>query len=135
MRRSGLYKSAVIVHALNSLFLVLATFPALMQGPRAHTITEGVPQFVLVTTAFIGAAGLVSAYGAWQGQQWGIVLSILVEVINGILALPGVLVAPSLFARIAAVISALIALFVVAALLARPKPAMQPIAQEPLAKE
>ena len=46
MRQDVLYKTAVIVHAISSLFGVLTSLPALMEGPNAHTITEGVPQFV-----------------------------------------------------------------------------------------
>jgi uncharacterized membrane protein (DUF2068 family) len=107
---------------LTPYFLVLATFLALMQGPQAHTATEGVPQIVLVVSSLAGVVGLISAYGAWQEQQWGIVVSIIVEAVNGILALPGVLVAPSVITRVAAVLSVLIALAVIVALLLRDEP-------------
>ncbi len=120
MRQRSYYKTAVIVHACNSIFLVLATFPALMKGPQGHTITEGVPQQVLVASAFLGVAGLISAYGAWHYQKWGIVVSILTEAVNGILALPGILLAPSLFARITAILSVIISFFVIRALLVYP---------------
>ncbi|RME48966.1 MAG: hypothetical protein D6791_02005, partial [Chloroflexi bacterium] len=78
------------------------------------------PQVVLVVVALLGVAGLVSAYGAWQGQKWGVWLTIVVEAVNGILALPGVLVGPSTFARTSAIASVLIALLVIVALLRRP---------------
>lgn len=120
MNHTSLYKTAVIVHTLNSIFMVAADLPALMQGPPADGPLAGVPQVVLVVVALLGVAGLVSAYGAWQGQKWGIWLTIVVEAVNGILALPGVLVAPSTFARTSAIVGVLIALFVIVALLRRP---------------
>ncbi len=120
MNRTPLYKTAVVVHALNSIFMVAADFPALMQGPPADGPLAGVPQVVLVVVALLGVAGLVSAYGAWQGQKWGVWLTIVVEAVNGILALPAVLLAPSTFARTSAIASVLIALFVIVALLRRP---------------
>ena len=121
MTQTNLYNTAVIVHTLNRIFMVAADFPALMQGPPAEGPLAGVPQVVLVVVALLGVAGLVSAYVAWQGQKWGVWLTIVVEAVNGILALPGVLVAPSTFARTAAIASVLIALFVIVALLRRPK--------------
>ena len=95
MTRDPMYKTAVIVHALASAFGILFAFPALLQGPTAQGIAQGVPQVVIVLGALLGVAGVVSAYGAWYGQKWGIWLTILTEALNGLLALPGVLFAPS----------------------------------------
>lgn len=120
MQKTTLYKSAVIVHALNSLAGVLLPLPALLQGPDAPGILNGVPQVVLVTSALMSVIGLVSAYGAWTGQKWGVWLTILLEVGNGLLALPGVLLAPTNGARISAVIGVLTAAFVVVGLLWQP---------------
>ena len=130
MKRTHLYDAGVIVHALNSLFLVMISFPGLIQGPSGHAPTEGVPQVVVVLAGLLGVAGLVSAYGAWYGQKWGVALSVFVEALNGLLAMPGVLHAPTPFLRISAIASVLIALFVIFALLHRPKPAAaQPAAE------
>jgi hypothetical protein len=125
MTRDPLYKTAVIVHALASAFGILFAFPALLQGPTAQGIAQGVPQVVLVLSALLGVAGLVSAYGAWYGQKWGIWLTILTEALNGLLALPGVLFAPSAAGRISAVAGVLIAIFVIVVMLRRPRPAVQ----------
>ena len=95
MQKTTLYKTAVIVHAGGSLIGVLFPLPALLQGPDAPGILNGVPQVVLVAGALLGVVGLVSAYGAWMGQKWGIWLTIVVEAVNGLLALPGVLAAPT----------------------------------------
>lgn len=121
MKPTTLYKTAVIVHTLNSILMIVVAFPALMQGPLPDSPLAGIPQIVVVTVALMGVAGLVSAYGAWQGQKWGVWLTIVLEAANGILALPGVLGGHSTFARISATASVLIAIFVIVALLRRPK--------------
>ena len=82
----------------------------------------GVPQFVIVLSAILGVAGLVSAYGAWQGQRWGIGLTILVEAVSGLLALPGVLDGPTPFASISALIGVISAIFVIAVMLRSTRP-------------
>ena len=58
MKQTPLYKSAVILHALSSLYGVVFAFPALMQGPSAQGIADGVPQVVIVLAALLGVAGL-----------------------------------------------------------------------------
>ena len=120
MNQTKLYKTAVIVHALNSLFGIALAFPFLMQGPPTEGPVAGIPQVVIVASALMGVAGLISAYGAWQGQKWGVWLTVAIEAGNGLLALPGVLFAPSIPARISAISGVLIALFVIVALLRRP---------------
>jgi len=120
MNQTPLYKTAVIVHALNSLFGIVLAFTFLMQGPPTEGPVAGIPQVVIVASALMGVAGLISSYGAWRGQKWGVWLTVVLEAGNGILALPGVLFAPSAFARISAITGVLIAIFVIVALLRRP---------------
>jgi uncharacterized membrane protein len=117
VQTTTLYKSAVIVHALNAIIGVLLPLPALLQGPDAPGILNGVPQVVLLASALLGVVGLVSAYGAWMGQKWGIWLTIVVEAVNGLLALPGVLAAPTTGARLAAIFGVLTAVFVIVGML------------------
>lgn len=119
MNRPVLFRAAVIVHAVAALFGMLGSLPALMQGPTAEGVTLGIPQIVLVMVAFFGVAGLVSAYGAWRGQKWGIWLTIIIRALDGLLALPGVLSAPNLVAQSLATASVLIGVFVIFALLRR----------------
>lgn len=123
MNQTPWYKAAVLVHTLSSLYGVVFAFPALMQGPSAQGVTDGVPQVVVVLATLLGVAGLVSAYGAWYGQKWGIWLTIIVEALQGLLALPGVLFAPTQEARLSAIVGVLVALFVIVVLLRRPKAA------------
>lgn len=41
----------------------------------------------------LGTVGAVAAYGTWKQMRWGIILTILVNLFNGLSAAPGVLFA------------------------------------------
>jgi hypothetical protein len=117
MQKTTLFKAAVLVHFLISLFGAFSAFPALLGGPETPGITQGVPQIVIVAGSLLGVMGIVSAYGAWHRQKWGIWLTIVLEAANGLLALPGVLFAPNNTARFLAIFGVAAALFVIVGML------------------
>ena len=123
MKQTPLYKSAVILHALTSFLSILLAMPALLGGPNSATLMQGVPPIVIVLSALLGVAGLVSAYGAWYGQKWGIGLTIFIEAVGGMLALPGVLDGPTPFLKLSALFGVLSAVFVIVVMLRRPRSA------------
>jgi hypothetical protein len=117
MQKTTLYKTAVIFHFLVSLFGAFSAFPALLGGPETPGITQGIPQIVIVLGSLLGVMGVVSAYGAWHRQKWGIWLTIVLEAANGLLALPGVLFAPNNTARFLAILGVASAVFVIVGML------------------
>ncbi len=117
MHKTTLFKTAVILQFVVSMYTVLGTFPALMNGPEAPGPTQGIPQVVIVLASFLGIVGIIAAYGAWYGRKWGIWLSIVVRALDGILALPGVLAAPTAALRMAAILGIALAIFVIVGLL------------------
>ena len=121
MNRSPLYKTAVILFALLSLFGIVAAVPSLLGGPETESVTQGIPQVLVLGGALIGVVGLVAAYGAWKGQKWGVWLAILLSATNGLSALPGLLFAPNNTARLMAIITVAVSLFIIVVLLRRPK--------------
>ena len=96
MKQKRLYKLAVFLHIISSLFATFAAFSALLNGPTEQGAVEGVPQVVVVLSTMLGVAGLASAYGLWQGQKWAIWLTILIQALNGLLSLPAFFGARSL---------------------------------------
>lgn len=124
MNRSPLYKTAVILFALLSLFTVVAFVPALLGGPSNQGVAAGIPQVIIIMATLSGVAGLIAAYGAWRGQKWGIWLAIILCAINTLSALPGVTAAPSILARNSAILTVVVSIFVIVVLLRRPKPVM-----------
>jgi len=124
MNQSTLYKIAVILFAILSLYSVVFSIPALLGGPENQGAAAGIPQVVILLGALTGVAGLVAAYGAWRGQKWGIWLVIILSAVNTVAALPGVLFAPSTFARISAIAGVAVSIFIIVVLLRRPKPVL-----------
>ncbi len=120
MKQTRLYKAAVIVHALSSIYVIVETFPLLLRGPN-NPGNPAIPWIVVVLAALLSVVGILSAYGAWYGQKWGVWLTVVTEALNGLLALPGVLFAPTDTLRISAIVSVLVPLFVISALLYRPR--------------
>ena len=88
MKATTLYKAAVIIHALSSIAGIVQTFPLLLHGPNDPG-NPAIPWIVVVSAALLSVAGVLSAYGAWHGQKWGIWLTVVTEALNGLLALPG----------------------------------------------
>ena len=113
MNKPTLYRTAVILFAIQSLVNVIFSLP----GLPGSNLTEGIPPFVIVLGTIAGAAGLVAAWGAWRGQKWGIWLTIALCVVNGLSALPGVLFAPNNLLQVSAIITVAVAIFVIVVLL------------------
>jgi hypothetical protein len=121
MNRLLLYRIAVALHAVYCLFAVITVFPILVGGPDDAGAFSGVPQVVLVVGGLLATAGVVSAYGAWSFQKWGIWLTIVVRALDGLAALPGLLFAPSEPARLSAIAAVVLGIFTIVVLLQRPK--------------
>lgn len=121
MNRLPLYRIAVILHAAFALFTLVLVFPILVGDPDAAGVFSGIPREVMVLGGLLAAVGLVSAYGAWRFQKWGIWLTIIVRAVDGLSALPGLLFAPSEPARLSAIATVILGIFVIAVLLQRHK--------------
>ena len=100
--------AAAIIQALSS----LVSLP----GPFVPG-SEGVPAVVLYSGIVLGVAGLVASAGLWMLKKWGLMLTIVVNVLGGLSAAPGVGAAPNAALQAAAtagvLISALIIVLVV----------------------
>lgn len=113
MNKPTLFKVAVILFALSSLLSIIVSLPGVIDP----NISDGIPPFVIALGAILGAAGLVSAWGAWRGQKWAIWLTIFICVVGGLSALPGLLFAPNNIARVGAIAGVAIPIFVIAVFL------------------
>jgi uncharacterized membrane protein (DUF2068 family) len=52
------------------------------------------PTIVLFLGGALGVAGLLAAAGLWQMRRWGLLLTIIVSVLNILLAVPGIFAEP-----------------------------------------
>ena len=102
MNRPKTYTVAAILQLLISLIAIVFAFPILFQGAAAVDQGGDQPPFFIIVLAFsLGLLGLVSAYGVWRNQKWGVILTIVLRAVDSLSALPGLTV-PSLELKIAA---------------------------------
>ena len=95
---------AAIVQAL---FSLLSLPGPLLPG------SEGVPAVVLYSGIVLGVAGLVASGGLWMLKRWGLWLTIVVNVLGGLSAAPGVGAAPNTALQAAAIVGVLISVLVI----------------------
>ena len=120
MDRPKTYTVAAILQLLISLFSVVWTFPILFQGAAAVEQAGDQPPFFIIVMSFgLGLLGLVSAYGVWRNQKWGVVLTILLRAVDALSALPGILGAPTFELRFLATVGVAISVVIIVLLLNR----------------
>ncbi|MFM8319451.1 MAG: hypothetical protein ACKOC5_00940 [Chloroflexota bacterium] len=96
LSRSTAIKIAAGVSFILNLFSAVAGLLLLPAGASANNSNpESIPYGVLMLGTIMGVIGIVAAYGAWKQQRWGVVLTILVNLVNGLSAAPGILFAPT----------------------------------------
>ena len=98
MNRSKQITIASILMFLLSAFGIVVAIPPLTQG----TAAEAPPFFINVLGLALAVLGIVSAYGVWNNQKWGKILTIVICAINVLSALPGVFIAPTTFLWVSA---------------------------------
>ena len=117
MNRPKTYTVAAILQLLISLASVVWSFPILFQGAAAVEQAGDQPPFFIIVLAFsIGLLGLVSAYGVWRNQKWGVILTIALRAVDTLSALPGLTV-PSLELKILASVGVAISIVIIVLLL------------------
>ena len=98
----------VTVAAIIQVLASLVSLPGpLMPG------SEGVPAIVLYSGIVLGVAGLVASAGLWMLKSWSLWLTIVVNVLNGLSAAPGVGAAPNAALQVAAIAGVLISALII----------------------
>lgn len=128
MNRPKTYTIAAIIQFVVSLIVVGEALRSLPQGAAALNSVEGPGYVFTVIGLILGLAGLFSAFGVWKVQKWGIILTIIIRAIDGLMALPGVIFAPTVEFKLLASLGVIIAVTVIA-LLVWPKPKLAPVSR------
>lgn len=89
--------------ALADLFVY--ELPALIQGQAATGLAadangSGPPFFMVLLGSAVDVLSIVTAYGLWRGQRWGVVLAIVISAFNVLSGLGGALFAGDAGTRI-----------------------------------
>ena len=118
MKRSTNIVIAAVLTALYCLINVIRGSVAIAtQNQEVQNAGNGFAVLIVI----LSTIGLVSAYGIWQNQKWGKVLAIITMGLNGLLALPGVIFAPTLPLKLDPASGVTAAIVVIVLLLRRPK--------------
>lgn len=118
MTRTRNFTIAAVLQVLMSLVGILISIPILTAGQAATDQAGATPPFEIMLLGF-GAAvlGLVSAYGVWRVQKWGVILTVVLRVIDALSAAPGLLFAPTMTWRLMAIIGIALSILVIALVL------------------
>lgn len=118
MNRSKQIMIASIITALYALVnIVRAAYALAYQTQAAQDMGYGFVGVILI----IDTAALISAYGIWQDQKWGKILAIITLGVNALLALPGVIFAPTLLQKLDPASGVIVAIIVTILVLYHPK--------------
>ena len=98
-RPTSVTVAAVLLALLSVLRLISTLIPE---------FSEGVPAIVVYGGAVLGVAGLIAAYGLLGLKKWGVWLTIVLSVLNGLSAAPGIPFAPTDALRIVATVTVLV---------------------------
>ena len=117
MNRSKNIVIAAVIAAIYTLYALAYVGIALAtQNQNAKDMGNG----FLVVLLILFTVCLVSIYGVWQNQKWGKILVIIPLGLNALMALPGVIVAPTLPLKLEAASGVVVAIVVTVLLLRRP---------------
>jgi uncharacterized membrane protein (DUF2068 family) len=120
VRRSTAHTAAAVLNAVLSLVGIVLSLPVLQQGADQTAAAGDQPPFaIIIVSLVLGTVGLVSSYGVWQGQRWGVVLTIVVNALSFLSGVPGIVFGPTTFLVVGSVIGCVANLLVIYLLLRR----------------
>jgi hypothetical protein len=114
LSRSTALKIAAVLSFLSSAYGVIFALPMIAQG--AVAVDQGgdsPPYFVLMLAVILGVVGIVAAYGCWKGMRWGVILTLIVNLLGGLSAAPGILFAPTTQLFVSASVSVAISIVII----------------------
>lgn len=95
LSRATALKFAAVLSIIEAVGSILISLPLIARGASGVTSSaDSPPYIVLMMSLLLSVIAIVAAYGAWNQQRWGVILTILVNLVNGLSAVPGILFAP-----------------------------------------
>ncbi len=114
LSRATALKIAAVLSVFMSLVSIATTLPLIARGATGVAQSSDSPPYVILMVGLLtGVIGIVAAYGVWNQQRWGIILTILVNLVNGLGAVPGLLFAPQPGLLVTAVATVVVSILIV----------------------
>jgi hypothetical protein len=116
------YIIAAVLAGLLSLEGAVTSLVLVSQGAAKINHSSNQPPYAIVVGGVIvGLIGVVAAYGVFRTQRWAVVLTLVLMVVNGLASLPGIPFGPTVFDKVSAVVTVIVAGAVIYFLLRRDK--------------
>ena len=114
LSRPTALKIAAVLSVLLNLYGIVVVLHYLAWGAAVLNQADDAPSYFMLIAGFaLLIIGIVAAYGVWQNQRWGIVLTLLAHVLDIFAAVPGILFAPTLFLRVGSLIGTVVGLVII----------------------
>ncbi len=114
LSRATALKTAAVLSVLMSIVSIVNTLPLIARGATGVAqSTDSPPYAILMVGLLTEVIGIVAAYGTWNQQRWGIILTLVVNLINGLGAVPGILFAPVPALRVTAIGTVIVTILIV----------------------
>jgi hypothetical protein len=114
LSRSTALKIAAVLSALMGMVSIVGSLPIIARGAAGvEQSADAPPYFILIIALLTGVMGIVGAYGAWNQQRWGIILTILANLVNRLSAAPGILFAPTSGLLVAATVTVIVTILII----------------------
>ena len=124
INRGGARRPAVAGNAVTSLAL------ASQGAAKINHSSNQPPYAIVVAGVVVGLIGVVAAYGVFRTQRWGVVLTLVLMVVNVLFSLPGIPFGPTVFDKVSAVVTVIVAGAVIYLLLRRDRAVESKVEQQ-----
>ena len=114
-------KQIIIASILTVLYTLQAIIRVAIALATQNQDAQDMGNGFLVIILILCTVCLVSVYGVWQNQKWGKILAIITLGLNALLALPGVIFAPTLLLKLDPASGVIVAIVVTILLLYNPQ--------------
>lgn len=119
--RSRDHTIAALLNVVISVVAVTLSLPLVQRWVQAADASGNHPPSAVIVVSFVlGIAGLVSSYGVWRARRWGVVLTIVVNVVSMLSGTPGRAFHPTSLVGLVVLFAGCVVNLVIISLLRRP---------------
>lgn len=135
-RSTALKIAALMLLALALVDLFIYEVPDLMLGQAAvdqvaNGDGSGPPFFMVLLASAMDVLAVVTAYGLWRGQRWGVILGIVISAFSILSGLAGALFAGDMNTRLFAAVGVVLSIVTIVLCLWRERKAQSQVAHVP----
>ncbi|MFI7589227.1 DUF2127 domain-containing protein [Spongisporangium articulatum] len=111
------HATAAVLNVVLATLTVITVLPELNKGQAGND--DGVPWGIVLLAFVLAILMFVSSYGVWARQRWGVVLTIVLNVLSFIFGAPGIIFGGSAFLVIGSIVGCVLNIAIVYLLLRR----------------